>query len=507
MTEQARTYKEIQEALRGSSREEVILEEMIRLGFWPAQGVIPEDPADEIRRRGELQRELYELRTQFRKLNDEDRLLKEARKKRLLESRRKQKERKERREQERELRAEAWQERQRHDIVYLGEGVSQGLNHTACDDARLAANGLPRFATAKEIAEAMGITVGELRFLSYSRRTSTVSHYVRFRMKKKTGGERLISAPMPRLKRAQHWILENLLVKPELHEAAHGFRRDRSIVTNALPHVGAEVVINLDLKDFFPTVSYRRVKGLFRSLGYSEAAATVFGLLCTEPDVEEVALDGKTYFVATGERHLPQGAPTSPAITNLLCRRLDRRLLKMADELGFTYTRYADDLTFSASGESKKNICNILRRSESIVTHEGFAVHPEKTRVLRRSRQQEVTGVVVNEKPNVSKKELKRFRATLFQIEKDGLEGKHWGQAKDLLSSLMGFANFVYMVDAEKGAELRARVRALMTKYDWQPPRVERRASSEEKAQDQVSTITPSPEAKPDRTKPWWKLW
>ncbi len=512
MKEKARTREELWQAIRQSSREEVILEEMIRLGFWPAQGTIPEDPADEIRLRHELEREIRELQAGFRKLHNEEQLLKEARKRRLEESRRKQKENKERRERERLERAAQWRTKQAREIVYLGEGVSAGLNKFECDEARLVANGLPRLESAEAIAEAMGITVKELRFLAFSRKTSTVSHYVRFKLPKKTGGERLISAPMPRLKGAQQWILENLLEKVELHDAAHGFRRERSIVSNAAPHVGAEVVINLDLKDFFPSIRYKRVKGVFRGLGFSEAAASVFGLICTEPDIEEVALDGKTYFVATGERHLPQGAPTSPAITNILCRRLDKRLLKMATEAGFKYTRYADDLTFSTSGEAKQNICNVLRRTESIVAHEGLTVHPDKTRVLRRSRQQEVTGVVVNEKANVPKKELKRFRAVLFQIEKDGFAGKHWGRSSDVLASMMGFANFVFMVNPEKGAELQARVRALMAKHNWQPPKFERKAKLKPPIdQPDEESVTPEQVApeQPQEKKPknWWKLW
>lgn len=509
MTEPARTQEEIQEALKHASRDVVILEEMIRLGFWPAAGEVPQDPADEIRRRAELRRELGEMRGEMRKLHDEKRLLQEARKQRLAESRRKQKENKERRERERRERAEQWRAKQATEIVYLGESVSAGLNDTQCDEARLTANNLPRLATAAEIAAALGISVGELRFLAFSRKTSTVSHYVRFKLKKKTGGERVISAPMPRLKQAQRWILENLLEKVDLHDAAHGFRRERSIASNAAPHVGAEAIINLDLKDFFPSIAYKRVKGLFRSLGYSEAAATLFGLLCTEPETETVMLDGKTYYVATSGRHLPQGAPTSPAITNLLCRRLDRRLLKMAEETGFTYTRYADDLTFSASGDALKNICNVLRRTEAIVAHEGFTVHPDKTRVLRRSRQQEVTGVVVNSRPNVAKEELKRFRAVLFQIEKDGPEGKRWGQSRDVLASMLGFANFVFMVNPEKGVELRARVRALMAKYDWQPHRPEpgRAFTPPPPASDapaEPPESKPEAEAKPSK---WWKLW
>jgi retron-type reverse transcriptase len=315
---------------------------------------------------------------------------------------------------------------------------------------------------------------------------------------------------MPRLKAAQHWVLHSILEKVETHDCAHGFRAGRSIVTNARPHVGAEAVINLDLQDFFPSISYRRVKGLFRTFGYSEAAATIFGLLCTQATTEQVGLDGRTYFVATGARHLPQGAPTSPAITNILCRRLDRRLLTAAEDLGFTYTRYADDMTFSASGDSLRNLGGVIDRVKSIVKHEGFTVHPDKTRVLRRSRQQDVTGVVVNSKLNVSRRELKRFRAALYQIEKDGPVGKQWGRSPDVIASLQGYANFVYMVNPEKGAELQRRVRAVAEKYGWEPTKVVRPAPSKGARQSQPDTASPQSETAqptPARKKWWWKLW
>ncbi len=508
-TERPKTREELYERIRQGSREEFILEDMIRLGFWPARGVLPHDPADEIRRRAELQRELNDLRDQNRRLYNEAALIKELRKRRFAESRRKRQETKERRARERQARADAWRQKQTQEIGFLGKAVSGGLNHAECDVARLESYGLQPLSTAAEIATATGLTVNELRFLAFDRKTSTVSHYVRFQVPKKTGGVRQISAPMPRLKAVQHWILNNILTKVETHDCAHGFRAGRSIVTNARPHVGAETIINLDLKDFFPSISYRRIKGLFRAFGYSEAAATIFGLLCTEPAVEEVELDGRKYFVATGARHLPQGAPTSPALTNILCRRFDRRLLKTADELGFTYTRYADDLTFSASGESLRHLGNVLERVKAIVAHEGFTVHPDKTRVLRRSRQQDVTGVVVNSKLNVSRQELKRFRATLYQIEKDGPVGKRWGRAPDVIASLQGFANFVYMVNPEKGAELQQRVRALAAKYNWQPAKVEPRVSAQRsKAQQTVNVSTASEAQQPKPAdKKWWKLW
>ncbi len=464
MNDQPRTRQELYDRIRETSKEEFILEEMIRFGFWPAAGEIPEDPAAEIRRMGEIRRELDELRRENSLLHNEQALRKEMLKQRLIQSRQKQQETKERREKERQDRAENWQQRKQQEICYLGDGVSAGLNNTSCNEERLQSYQLPLCNTAAEIAAAMEISVGQLRFLAFDRKTSHISHYIRFKIPKKTGGERLISAPMPRLKAAQHWILANILEKLELHGAAHGFRNSHSIVTNARPHVGSEVIINFDLKNFFPSISYKRVKGLFQSFGYSEAAATILGLLCTEPEIEELELDGKTYFVAVTERHLPQGSPASPAITNILCRRLDQRLDGMAGELGFVYTRYADDLTFSASGDSLQNICNILRRTESIVAHEGLVINEEKTRILRKNRQQEVTGIVVNEHLSISKKELKRFRATLFQIEKDGPDGKRWGNSEDVLASIQGFANFVAMVNPEKGAEFLEQVQRIKNK-------------------------------------------
>jgi hypothetical protein len=164
-------------------------------------------------------------------------------------------------------------------------------------------------------------------------------------------------------------------------------------------------VLNLDLKDFFPTLEYKRIRGAFRGLSYGEAAATIFALITSEPEVDEVELDGQTFYVANGVRRLPQGAPTSPAITNVVCRRMDARLAGAAAKLGFTYTRYADDLTFS--GPRSADTGAMLDRIQFVTAAEGLAEHPNKTRVLRRSRRQEVTGVVVNQQLGVDRDTLR----------------------------------------------------------------------------------------------------
>lgn len=474
-SQRPRTRQELYDRIRETSKDEVILEDMVRLGFWPRTGEIPQDPADEIRRRGDLERQIAALRTEQARLSNVEALRKELKRRRLLESKEKQKATKERRERERLARAAAWAEEKKRAIVHLGAGVSGGLSKGAPPDLdKLTALGLPHLATAAEVAAAMGIAVPELRFLAYARKVSRKTHYVRFTIPKKTGGTRLISAPMPRLKRAQRWILDAVLAKLALEEPAHGFVVDRSIVTNARPHLGSQVVVNLDLRDFFPSLGFRRVKGMFEGLGYGEEVATIFALLTTEPEIDEVELDGETYCVATTARKLPQGSPASPAITNVVCRRLDKRLAGVARALGFVYTRYADDLTFS-SKDRAADVGKLLRRVRWIVKQEGFAEHEKKTRVLRRGRCQEVTGVVVNDKPSVPREALKRFRALLFQLEKDGPAGKRWGDREGagpggVLASAVGFASYVAMVDPERGAPLLARARAVALKHGWRPP-------------------------------------
>jgi len=500
---------------RAGGKDNWVWEEMVRLGFWPRAGSGPNDLATEMSRRAELRKEVSRLRQAQARLHDEAKVLAEVRKARMAESRQKRAETKARIEADKVARAAAWAAMQATEIVYLGPGVSKGLSDTASDSQKLQANALPVLDNASDIAQGMGITLGRLRWLSFSRAASQTTHWVRFRIPKKTGGERLISAPMPHLKSAQNWVLHNVLYKLPLHDAAHGFVPGRSIVSNARPHVGRKVVINLDLQNFFPTVTYPRVWGLFRSFGYSQQVATVLALLCTEPPIDEVVLDGQRWYVTRGQRVLPQGAPTSPAVTNLLCRALDRKLTKLATAMGFTYTRYADDLTFSSDGAESESVGKLLRRVRFLIHAEGFVVHPDKTRVHRRGRRQEVTGITVNDKLGVERKTLRRFRALLHQIEKSGPDGKSWGSSgASVLASITGFANFVYMVDPDKGRALKQRVAAVVAANGGIPAATTRPASPPPAASaPPVAAPTQSePEAAEgegngEKKGDWWKLW
>ncbi|UOD32977.1 RNA-directed DNA polymerase [Massilia violaceinigra] len=459
------TRAQLYERIRGSSKEEVVLTEMQRLGFWPADSGQPSVEADLIRRETELTQALQKLGSELHHLQNPEAALRMLRKERMAKAKARREETRQKRALARFDKAQVWHRRREHEVLYLGAGVSGGLNHTESDAAKLAGLAMPVLHKAEELAQAMGITLSELRFLAFERRVSRISHYRRFAMPKKTGGERIISAPMPRLKRAQYWVLDNVLARAPLHQAAHGFVPGRSIVSNAAPHVGQAVVINLDLKDFFPSIGMPRIKGVFAQLGYSEQVATILALLSTEAATDEVRIDGETFFVAHGERALPQGAPSSPALTNILCKRLDARLQACAAKLGFCYTRYADDLTFSGGAEARKLAGKLLWRAKQIVIDEGFTPHPDKQHVMRDAQRQMVTGIVVNQKPSLERETLRRFRATLFQVEKDGPEGKQWNGNTNVIDALEGYAQFFRMVDPARGLPLLVRVRAVRARW------------------------------------------
>lgn len=359
------------------------------------------------------------------------------------------------------LHAEAVAKRKATDIVFLGRGVSGGLADRRANVEKLQACQLPLLAHPADVAQALKLAIPKLRWLAFHAQAAGVSHYVRFTVPKRSGGTRELAAPQPAIAACQTWILREILDKLPLPEAAHGFRKGRNTLSNAQPHAGRAVVVNADLKDFFPTVTFPRVKGVFQSMGYSPAAATILALLCTESPRRTVRYQGRTWHVATGPRALPQGACTSPALSNLVARNLDARLSAIAAKLGWTYTRYADDLTFSADGEAAGKAGYLLARIRHIAGDEGFAVNEEKTRVQRRNRAQEVTGIVVNQRPGVSRKEVRRLRAILHRARKEGLAAQNRTQDNRYESRLRGRIAYVCMVNPQQGRPLLEALKAL----------------------------------------------
>jgi retron-type reverse transcriptase len=209
--------------------------------------------------------------------------------------------------------------------------------------------------------------------------------------------------------------------KLPVSEHAHGYAKGRSIRTGAEPHVGRKVLLRIDLKDFFPTISFGRVRGLLVALGYGYRVAAALAALMTEAERQPVEVNGEICFVPVGTRHTVQGAPTSPGLSNCILLRLDRRLAGLARKFGFTYTRYADDLTFS--GDEDGTIHRLRKHVEGIIKEEGFEANPAKTTVARRGRCQRVTGVVVNEQLGLSRQQRRRLRAAIHQLGKAQLAG------------------------------------------------------------------------------------
>jgi RNA-directed DNA polymerase len=352
--------------------------------------------------------------------------------------------------------------------VHLGPGIwwhdTADVDRFDADDPakKRQDNQLPELPDVDAFAKAVAMTVPKLRWLAYHREVDSGTHYKRWTVPKRDGTPRLISAPKPDLKAVQRWIARNITEHLPVHGAAHGFLVGRSIETNARVHAGARILVKLDIRNFYPTVTWRRVKGLLRRAGLTEQVATLMALLCTESPREEVATHGKNYFVATGPRSLPQGAPTSPSITNALCLRLDSRLAGLATKLGARYTRYADDLAFSWHGEDKADLGNLFHAVEAIVKAEGFAVHPDKTRVMRNGARQQLTGLVINAtnipRPpaRVPRKRIRELRAAIKNREV-GKPGKG-----ETLEQLKGLCAFVMMADRARGAALMARVDKLI---------------------------------------------
>jgi RNA-directed DNA polymerase len=281
------------------------------------------------------------------------------------------------------------------------------------DTAQLARYGLPAWKTEQDVADALGLTVRQLRGYSIHRERERRPHYVAFAIPKRRGGERLILAPKKKLKAIQRDLLRLLIDKLPVSDVAHGFRAGRSIRTGAEPHVGQEVLLQVDLADFFPSVTFQRVRGLFLAFGYGYPVAATLAALCTESERQPVDVDGTVFHVPVGPRHCVQGAPTSPGICNAVTMKLDHRLQGLARAFDFRYTRYADDLTFS--GPDDPRLGALLHRVREIVEDEGFRLNPAKTRFSRAGRRQVVTGVSVNDVLGLPRRERRRLRAALHR--------------------------------------------------------------------------------------------
>ncbi len=270
--------------------------------------------------------------------------------------------------------------------------------------------------TPQDVSKLLDISYNRLAYHIYL--VPEPNRYKTFEIPKKSGGNRQISTPVTAIKILQWKLNQVLQAVYQPKPSAHGFVPGKNIVTNAQAHAKKRYVLNLDLKDFFPSINYGRVRGMFMGVPY--------GL---NPDVATVLAQ-----ICCHDNQLPQGAPTSPIITNMLCAKMDSQFQRLAKECSATYTRYADDITFSTTRpnfpEALAKIVTV-EEGESIILGEplltiidqnGFKVNDKKVRLQTNKNHQEVTGLTVNQFPNVDRRFVRQVRAMLHAWAKFGLE-------------------------------------------------------------------------------------
>jgi RNA-directed DNA polymerase len=327
-----------------------------------------------------------------------------------------------------------------------------------------------RIPSTPALAEALELSDGQLAWLADVRsleRTVTAERLRNYRyaaVPRRSGLPRLIEAPKMRLKEIQRWILREVVDHVPVHEAAQGFTRGRSVIDHARRHSGHPVLLRLDLADFFASVSAGRVFGIFQTLGYEAPVAHVLTGLTTNVVPQHVwnvvhatssAPVSATFHLgrALATPHLPQGAPTSPALANLAAFRLDRRLAGLAASAGLHYSRYADDLAFSGARLPRGGAA-LEALVAAIVRDEGFTLNAAKSVLRTRAARQQVCGIVVNATPNVPRAEYDRLKAILHNAARhgpasQGLSGR--------TAELQGRIAWVASLNPARGQKLRRR--------------------------------------------------
>lgn len=339
-------------------------------------------------------------------------------------------------------------------------------------DAALAWD-LPGLTTPGDLGRWLSVQSTELDWFADLKALATHPrlHHYRYRVTvKRSGGVRLLESPKPELKALQRRILAEILDRVPPHPAAHGFVRGRSVVTFAAPHAGRRVVLRLDLDNFFPAFPGARVQAVFRTLGYPEPVADRLGGICSNAapawlwKERPLEFDPRSWREARTlytRPHLPQGAPTSPALANITAYHLDCRLAGLARTAGAVYTRYADDLAFSGDADFARVVDRFAAHAAAIALDEGFAVNHHKTRILRPGTRQSLAGIVVNSHPAVRRADRERLEAILTNCVRYGPASQNRERVPDFRAHLQGRIGYVEMANRAHGERLRHIFRAI----------------------------------------------
>lgn len=308
------------------------------------------------------------------------------------------------------------------------------INEVTAYADRLQSHKLPIIFDQPHLAGLLGYDLEYVQILS----TFSEDFYKEYKIPKRNGKMRIINEPLPNLKEIQTWILNNILLSPWVVENVSpnvtAFMPERCIIDNAKCHVGKRTVICMDLKDFFTSVKLIQVYAVFSDMGYGKDVAGTMAHLCT--------LEGV----------LPQGAPTSPMLSNLVMKRIDKLITAFCESKDITYTRYADDLTFSTDQNFEYG--KLIGYVKTVMDYNKFTLNEAKTKVFHRNNSQNVTGIVVNEHLQVGKKYRKKIRQEMYYLQRYGLT-QHFAHThypyspKAYLNHLLGKINHVLHVNGE----------------------------------------------------------
>ena len=334
--------------------------------------------------------------------------------------------------------------------------------------AKFADFDIPRLATVGDLAEWLGISVAHLQWYAdvnhrLQRNSDTALQHYQYKFAaKRSGPPRLIEAPKPQLKAIQRRLLKEILDFVPCHDRAYGFVAGRSCLGAAQVHAGEAMVIAADLTNFFPMTPLRRVHGIFRSLGYPWAVARVLTGLCstatpsplflTLPVPQRHDLATRQMFAAP---HLPQGAPTSPALANLAARSLDDRLHGLARSRDANYTRYADDLVFSGGSDFARGAARFVAAVKEIANDEGYRLNARKTRIMGRGIAQRITGLTVNDHVNLPRADYDSLKATLHNCRMNGPQAENRADRHDFRAHIAGRVAWAEAVNPARALKLR----------------------------------------------------
>ena len=332
-----------------------------------------------------------------------------------------------------------WDEFKKGNFVHLGKSVSHWLNKREERTEKLLELGLPSLPTAKALAEFLGVSIPKLKHLCYQRSVSPICQYIEFKIPKKSGGKRTISKPKEDLRQILNRLNQEIFDKLKFESEVMGFVKNKSHVKNAHEHRLAEVIINVDIKDFFPSVNFYKVRSAIHALGYSGEISTVLALLTTIQPSKRIKLNDKNMYLYKDERNLPQGSCTSPNLANLVFSKVDIQLKKRSIDLGYKYTRYADDLTFSAV-RPVKNIRQMMYMIRKTLVLHGYKANSKKTKILGKNKSQNVTGIIINSgRPKIPRVWRRKLRAAIYQYQNSDNQ-----EFKDTeLPRLLGSVNYL----------------------------------------------------------------